>query len=159
MKSAMRKFAIAFFILLSLSLTVGNAAAQGDGPSDNEVNAIAKNLYCPVCENVPLDSCPTLACQQWRDQIADKLTLGWSDEQIYDYFVEQYGDRVLAAPPLRGLNWLVYLLPPTAILIAAVLLYRNLRKWRKVQAETTETSAGQKGDYIQQLEDELKARR
>ena len=155
----MRNFSLAVLLVLSLLLSFGIAFAQGDGPSDNEVNAIAKNLYCPVCENVPLDSCPTLACQQWRDQIADKLTLGWSEEQIYDYFVDQYGDRVLASPPLRGLNWLIYLLPPTAILIAAVLLYRNLRNWRKTQVEVAKPSAQKKGDYIQQIEDELEARR
>ena len=155
----MRNLSVALFIFLVLSLAVGNAAAQGDGPSDNEVNAIAKNLYCPVCENVPLDVCPTLACQQWREQIADKLALGWTEDQIYNYFVEQYGDRVLAAPPLSGLNWLIYLLPPTAILVAASLLYRNLRNWRRPQVEIAQASTANESDYLQQLEEELEARK
>src|SRR5512139_9040 len=87
------------------------AAAQDSSPvpvSDDQVNAIAKQLYCPVCENTPLDVCPTLACAQWRDQIRQQLGQGWTEQQIKDYFVRQYGDRVLAAPPARGLNWLVY---------------------------------------------------
>lgn len=25
-------------------------------PTDDEVNAVASQLYCPVCENVPLDA-------------------------------------------------------------------------------------------------------
>ena len=29
--------------------------AQGSEPSDDEVNQIASQLYCPICENVPLD--------------------------------------------------------------------------------------------------------
>jgi cytochrome c-type biogenesis protein CcmH len=152
---------ISFFPLLFIAvlfLIPGYAEAQGGGPTANEVNAIAKNLYCPVCENVPLDACPTLACQQWRQQIADKLTLGWNEDQIYDFFVEQYGDRVLATPPLRGLNWLIYLLPPLAISLAAFLLYRNMKQWRKPESSLGKTTTTKPLDYVQELEDELKAR-
>ena len=41
-----------------------------------EVNAIASQLYCPVCESTPLDVCPTEACRQWRDVIRTMLTEG-----------------------------------------------------------------------------------
>ena len=42
-----------------------------------------------------------------EEMIREKLDEGWSDEEIYDYFVLLYGDRVLATPPPRGLNWLM----------------------------------------------------
>ena len=86
-------------------------ASQPPQPSDDQVNAIARQLYCPVCENIPLDVCPTQACMQWRELIREKLSAGWTEQQIKDYFVQQYGDRVLATPPPRGLNWLAYILP------------------------------------------------
>ncbi len=89
-------------ILLLASISIRTVSAQEvnpDPPSDDEVNAIAKELYCPVCENTPLDVCPTQACEEWRQLIYDKLALGWDEEQIKSYFSEQYGDRVLAAPP------------------------------------------------------------
>ena len=154
----MRKSFFLLLLIAILFLSPGSVNAQGGGPTANEVNAIAKNLYCPVCENVPLDACPTLACQQWRQQIADKLTLGWNEDQIYDFFVEQYGDRVLASPPLRGLNWLIYLLPPLAISLAAFLLYRNMKQWRKPESSSAKTTTAKPLDYVQELEDELKAR-
>jgi cytochrome c-type biogenesis protein CcmH len=131
-------------------------------PSDNEVNRIAKNLYCPVCENVPLDVCGTLACIQWREQIREKLTLGWSDEQIYAFFQEQYGDRALAQPPARGLNLLVYIAPPVLILGAGYLLLHALRGWRQPETEAASTgnqAASQSDDeYISRLEEELRKR-
>ena len=154
----MRKSFFLLLLIAILFLSPGSVNAQGGGPTANEVNAIAKNLYCPVCENVPLDACPTLACQQWRQQIADKLTLGWNEDQIYDFFVEQYGDRVLASPPLRGLNWLIYLLPPLAISLAAFLLYRNMKQWRKPERSSGKTTIAKPLEYVQELEDELKAR-
>ena len=41
-------------LILLIAILPGSAAAQGSGPTDDDVNAIAKQLYCPVCENIPL---------------------------------------------------------------------------------------------------------
>jgi cytochrome c-type biogenesis protein CcmH len=157
-----------YFNWLSISLVMGllltftgPALAQDIRPSDDDVNAIAKGIYCPVCENTPLDVCPTQVCAQWRELIREQLAMGWSEAQIRQYFVDQYGDRVLASPPARGLNWLVYVLPPVAILSGAFILFRTLRTWKKplpeVHAEAVE-AAQEKDEYIARLESELRRR-
>ena len=70
---------IAALAVLALLLALpALALAQGEepppgGPTDDEVNAIAEQLYCPVCENVPLDVCGTQACADWRDEIRDAI--------------------------------------------------------------------------------------
>lgn len=158
----MRKLLWAWFVLIIAMTYAKTAFAQGDEPgvpSDNEVNAVAKQLYCPVCENIPLDVCPTQACSEWRELIRLKLSEGWNVDQIKVYFAEQYGDRVLGAPPPRGLNWLIYILPPVAILIGAFVLFRAVKTWRQPVVE--EQSAGlvsaTEGDqYIARLEEELR---
>ena len=146
-------------VIAALAPLAGRAAAQGTTPTDDEVNAIAKQLYCPVCENIPLDVCPTQACAQWRDTIRLKLAEGWTERQIKDYFVEQYGARVLATPPAEGLNWLVYLLPPVAFLAGAFLLFRALRSWRRAAAAAPAApaaTAASEDPYVRRLEDELR---
>lgn len=158
----MKRAAVFLILLFALGIAVGRAAAQGDDPptpNPDQVNAIARNLYCPVCANVPLDVCGTAACAQWRAQIADLLTQGYSEQQIYDYFAAHYGQGVLAAPPARGLNWLVYVLPPAAILLAAFFLWRNMSAWRRQPAVAGRKSSGADDKYNRQIEDELKARR
>ncbi|MDA1329551.1 MAG: cytochrome c-type biogenesis protein CcmH [Chloroflexi bacterium] len=155
----MKRFLVVVALFFVLGGFVGSAMAQGSGPTDDEVNAIAKNLYCPVCENVPLDVCPTLACQQWRQLIADQLAAGKSEKEIYDYFVAQYGDRVLAAPPASGLNWLVYVVPPAVILLGGALLIRTMRRWRPASTQKAEEHPSRSDAYTQQMEEELKARR
>ncbi|RPJ20853.1 MAG: hypothetical protein EHM33_27575, partial [Chloroflexi bacterium] len=94
---------ITFYALLLAFIIAGlwadSASAQGPTPTDDEVNRIAKQLYCPVCESTPLDVCPTEACRQWRDLIRTMLVEGKSEEEIKQYFVAQYGARVLDEPP------------------------------------------------------------
>jgi len=158
----MRKFTLILSVMISiltLLLLHGAVAAQGGEPTDDEVNAIAKQLYCPVCENVPLDVCPTQACVQWREIIRQKLAEGWTEDQIKQYFVDQYGDRVLATPPARGLNWLVYILPPLVFVVGATILFRAVRGWRQPPvAEEPFPSATLEDPYILRLEEELQKR-
>jgi len=154
---------IFFFLLLGFFLVPAVAvSAQQPTPSDDKVNAIARQLYCPVCENTPLDVCPTQACAQWRDLIRQMLAEGKSVEEIRQYFVENYGARVLSEPPLTGLNWLVYILPPIALLAGAYILYRAFRSWRALdkQLAVQDGSAAPpaEDEYVARLEDELRKR-
>lgn len=149
--------------LAALVIISGLVSAQQPTPSDDEVNALAREMYCPVCENIPLDACPTQACAQWRELIREKLALGWTHDQIKDYFAEQYGDRVLAEPPLRGLNWLVYVLPPLFILIGVFILARVFRASRAmsaaVPADINRGDASPVDDpYLSRVEEELSRR-
>ncbi len=151
-------------VTAGLFLLPGTSVAQEPTPSDDEVNAIAKKLYCPVCENVPLDECGTKACEQWRGVIRDKLSEGWTEEEIKAYFVEQYGDRVLAEPPKRGFNWLVYAVPPILFLAGAYMLYRGIKNWRTKDDELPVgdgdlvASEDPDDEYISKVEQELRNR-
>jgi cytochrome c-type biogenesis protein CcmH len=173
----MTKLAIALWVSILTILAFSTVGfAQTDGPdsiSDDQVNAVAKQLYCPVCENIPLDVCPTQACSEWREMIREKLAEGWNETQVKNYFVEQYGDRVVGAPPARGLNWLMYVIPPLAIVLGAIFLFGSMVLWQKRSkqtikvtvimkqpdnqvAETLKASPSQDDEYIRKFEEELK---
>jgi cytochrome c-type biogenesis protein CcmH len=157
-------FLMLIFAFLLGALFTGVALAQDNTPpTDDEVNAVAHKLYCPVCENTPLDVCPTDACKDWREQIREMLAEGKTEDQILKYFADQFGDRVLAAPPLSTkFNWLIYLLPPAIILAGAVILFRSLKEWTKpkaaapVQSGAQSESSPEKDVYVARLEEELK---
>ncbi|MEJ2707038.1 MAG: cytochrome c-type biogenesis protein CcmH [Anaerolineales bacterium] len=156
---------LAVSLALFISLVAASAAVAQDSsprtPTDDQVNAIAKQLYCPVCENIPLDVCGTQACEQWRGLIREKLAAGWDEAQIKQYFVDQFGDRVLATPPARGLNWLVYIIPPVAILAGVYVIYRALMAWKQPVDELPyeqESAPNNEDEYITRLEEELRSR-
>ncbi len=150
---------VILFFLLAFLLVTPAAAQGGQPPTDDDVNAIARELYCPVCENTPLDVCATQACAQWRDLIRLKLSQGESEEQIKQYFVENYGARVLSEPPHEGLNWLAYIVPPVIILAGAAFLVRAFQRMKKpvvaAPAEGPRVDAPA-DDYITRLEEEVK---
>jgi cytochrome c-type biogenesis protein CcmH len=153
---------ILMFLLL---FTPGSASAQATTPvaiTDDQVNAVASELYCPECENVPLDVCPSQACADMRQEIREKLQQGWTKDQIKQYYVERYGDRVVGAPPARGWNWLMYVIPPLGILVSVAILYRAFRAWKRstpqavAQAPESQNPPVAADDYVARLEAELK---
>lgn len=155
---------LATAVLAAASLRV---RAQEATPSDDDVNAIASQLYCPVCQSTPLDVCPTQACRQWRDLIRQMLAEGKSADEIKQYFVDNYGASVLSEPPRTGLNWLVYIVPPAAFLLGAFLLFRAFVLWkRQAQVAAPASQPARRSrrarhaddGYAARLEEELRKR-
>lgn len=161
---------ILFLGLLVAGFLLAAPAAAQQPVTDDEVNRVAKDLFCPVCENTPLDTCPTAACQDWRDEIRAQLALGKTDAEIQQYFVDRYGPRVLSSPPREGFNLIVWLLPVGLAIAGAVFFARYLGGLRSQRnagpADPTFTVAQggaqapppavDDGDYISRVEKELR---
>ena len=130
----MRAFRFTLYVLLLAGVVATPLAVyaqSGDRViTDDEVNAIAKDLYCPVCESTPLDVCPTQACADWRAVIRTKLSEGDSAEEIRAYFELQYGPRALAEPPRSGFTLAVWILPIGAVVVGVFLFGRYLSRIR-----------------------------
>jgi cytochrome c-type biogenesis protein CcmH len=152
--------------LAAVALLAAGRAARAQAPTPpgtptaDDVNRVARQMFCPVCENIPLDVCPTTACAKWRDTIREKLAAGWTDQQILDYFVTQYGERVLANPSTRGFNLFIWVIPPVALLAGLVFLWAFFRRAARQPAPAGPVEPPAPADkYVEQLEKELEKRR
>lgn len=134
-----RRMLLALLAIVASFYAASLVKAQ-EFPTDNDVNAVAKKLYCPVCPNTPLDVCETKACADWRAQIRQQLADGWSEEQVMAYFVEQYGERVLAEPERGGFNSLIWILPGVAMVLGLFVAVQALRSWRRSKGQLDETA-------------------
>ena len=133
--------------------------------ADN-VNAIAHKMYCPVCENIPLDVCPTEACAQWRAEIKSELEAGKTEPEIIAAFVARYGDRVVGTPQDPSLRALSLVTPWIIGLIVAVVAGVLLVRWWRQRATATQVAPSINGaaittddEYRARLERDLQARR
>lgn len=157
--------------LLLLILTIVPAGAQGREPTIEEINAVARELWCPLCNGVRLDTCELRACEQMRDTIREKLAAGESKEAIKAYFIEKYGEIVLGEPPRRGFNWLPWVLPFAALMLGAAYLIHVGRVWTArarpvsvamradaIDAPAANHKPGGKDDdeYLKRVDEELK---
>jgi len=136
---------MAIFVILTALVLLSVFPVSAQEPTrvitDDEVNNVARDLFCPICESTPLDVCETQACKDWRQTIRDKLASGQSDDQIKDYFADQYGVRALAEPPAEGITLPLWLVPLLGVPVAVVLFGYYLKKIRRSTVGSLETAA------------------
>jgi cytochrome c-type biogenesis protein CcmH len=140
-------------------------AAQGSGTTTrqvtaDEVNEVARQIWCPLCSGVRLDSCELKACEQMRQEIALKLAAGEDAESIKSYFLAQYGPQILGEPPREGFNWLAWVLPFVALGGGAIFLVARGRSLftssAGAHARPSAQVAPEDEPYARRLEEELK---
>ena len=123
---------------------VASVAAAAEGPrdvgqvSDADVNVVASQLRCVVCQSLSVADSPSEMAAQMRHLVRERLAAGETPDQVVRYFVEKYGDWILLAPPRRGFTLLVWLLPPVAVLLGLVVTVRHVRAWTRRPAPIAE---------------------
>ncbi len=155
---------MSFYLIVWLLLAVLGTQAQDGAISDNAVNAVAEKMYCPVCENIPLDECQTRACIEWKEEIRLQLAEGKDEAAVIDSFVRRFGDQVVGIPQDPVLRGLTVVTPTLALFLAIALgayTFSRFGAHRRLsisdEADLSATVADEV--YRQRLEEDLAARR
>ncbi len=154
-------FLVAVVAFLALPIIV---SAQEEVATDNDVIRVAERMYCPVCENIPLDECQTTACLEWKEEIRDQLTAGRSEQAVIESFVARFGDHVVGVPQdplLRALTVILPLLATTLAIGIGVQTFRRFGQRQRLSLTREIAFMGEASDdvYRRRLEDDVLARR
>lgn len=142
--------AAALLLLTAPAAGMQDAAASQDAPADSsELDArtarVADQLRCPICRSQSvLESSSTLA-REMKAEIRRRLAEGQTPEEVKAYFVSRYGEWVLLRPEARGLNLLVYVLPPLLLVGGGLLVWALLRRWSPRAGSDAGSPAGPAG--------------
>lgn len=125
-----------------------DGATSGDASSitRDEINVVAREIWCPLCSGVRLDVCELQACNQMREEIAIQLAQGADTEEIKSYFLAQYGPQILGEPPRSGFNWLAWIVPFASLLGVGLYLFITRRPQNQLDV-VVDASDGSPGNY------------
>ncbi len=139
-----------FALLLALALG-GPAHAEGEPAagrqtvpltSDNDpAFLIGKGLRCPVCQGMPIAESPSEMAQAMMVRVREMLAEGKSPDEVRQYFVERYGEWVLLEPTREGVNVLVWVLPPIALVVGLGLALVAVRRLRGASTPTSTSTS------------------
>lgn len=105
--------------------------AEDDLTLDQRHSQLSEQLMCPVCDGQTIDQSSAAISEDMKSVIWQQLEDGRSNDQIRQYFVQRYGEAVLAAPTGEGLNIAAWVTPGVvaAFGIAAVgVAYLRMRR-------------------------------
>ena len=125
---------ITIFLLFFFSNQLSAFAKSLNNEIDvnNRIREISQNVRCLVCQNQSIDESNSELAKDLKVLIKEKLILGDSDEEIYGFLKERYGNYILLKPPLNLNTVILWFLPFIVLMFGSILIFKiiksNIRK-------------------------------
>lgn len=131
------KACFVFFCGLFLLVLLGNSVRAEQATSaeifetatqEAQFEHITKQLRCLVCQNQTLADSSAGLAEDLRAQVAQRVRAGESDDEIFTFMVDRYGDFVLYNPPLKMSTAVLWLGPFALLGIVFLIWYAIARR-------------------------------
>ncbi len=92
---------------------------------------ISKNVRCLVCQNQSIDESAAPLAKDLRILIRKKVKEGDTENEIYKFLTDRYGDFILLKPPLKKTTFMLWFLPFVFLAIGIFILFWHHKKSKK----------------------------
>ena len=113
------------FILISFNLK--NIAMTSTFSEEQTLN-ITKNLRCLICQGQSVYDSDSDFANSMKILVDKKLEEGLSENEIYDFFKEKYGDWILYDPGLNKNTYILWFMPLLIFFLGGAIIFKKLKK-------------------------------
>tara|TARA_B100000475_G_C14749346_1_gene209859 strand:- start:109 stop:522 length:414 start_codon:yes stop_codon:yes gene_type:complete len=92
---------------------------------------ISKKIRCMVCQNQSIDDSVAPLAKDLRILIRNKILEGYSDDEIFVYLTDRYGDYILLKPPFQLSTLALWSLPFVFFMIGIFVIFFHNKKSKK----------------------------
>ena len=147
----MKRLAIAFYLLAAAqSAAVEPDELLEDSGLEARAREISTNLRCLICRNESIDDSNAELASDLRKIVREQLLAGKSDDEVYEFVVDRYGEFVLLKPNLEGANVILYASGPIMLAVGGALCAFYLRR-RRESARTGEPLGKEERERLAQI--------
>jgi cytochrome c-type biogenesis protein CcmH len=111
------------FVSLILTLVLLPFLYEND---ESRFETWSKNLLCPVCQGETIFDSPSEYADDMRFVLKEQINNNLSDQEIYDYWVSRFGERIITNPQNKNIE--IIIIP---LLISAIFITFFVRKVKK----------------------------
>ena len=129
-------FAIAVMAAASTAHAVQPDEIMSDPAKELRARDLSRELRCMVCQNQSIDDSEAPLARDLRLLVRERIAAGDSDAEVLDFLVARYGEFVLLKPRLSPHTWLLWLVPPLALVGGGLALWTyNRRRLRSAASD------------------------
>ena len=123
-------FIIAITIFLAQTCMNNCLAVEPDEILQNQeqesrARYISKNIRCMVCQNQSIDDSSAILAKDLRILIRNKIKEGYTNDEIFTFLTERYGDFILLKPPFKLSTLALWSLPFIFFLIGIFVVFKH----------------------------------
>ena len=113
-------------ILLLYTILIFNNLYAEDKSID--YNQIYKNLRCLVCQGQSISDSNSEFAQTVKIVVKDLVKEGKTENEIYAFMAEKYGDWIVYKPQFNKQNFMLWLLPYVVLVGGALIIFFLIRR-------------------------------
>ena len=114
------------FIVLFFFTNFSNI--RSDEINDILKNKILKNIRCLICQGQSVYDSESEFASSIKLIVDRKINKGLSEDEIYHFLREKYGDWVIYDPQLNKNTYILWLLPLLIFLFGGAIIYKKTSK-------------------------------
>ena len=92
---------------------------------------ISKNIRCMICQNQSIDESSASLAKDLRILIRNKIKEGNSNEEIYKFLTDRYGDFILLKPPIKLSTLALWFLPFVFFIVGVFVVFWHNKKSKR----------------------------
>ena len=92
----------------------------------DQKNKITKNLRCLICQGQSIYDSDSEFANSLKLVVDKKLKEGLSEDQIYKYFKDKYGEWILYDPEINKNTLLLWVLPLILFAFGSLLIFKKV---------------------------------
>ena len=95
------------------------------------------NIRCPVCQGQSIGGSNSDLAKDLREQVRKMILNDKSDNDIYLFMIERYGDFVIFKPPINLKTYLLWFTPLIFLVLCFIYLIRIISKKRDFSVKSS----------------------
>jgi cytochrome c-type biogenesis protein CcmH len=116
-----------FKIIIIIIFFFFSLAANAQDSNSKIINKISKNIRCLVCQGQSIYDSQSDFAISLKLMINKKIEEGYTEEQIYDYLINQYGEWILYDPKFNKNTFFLWLLPILVFLGGGWIVFKKTK--------------------------------
>ena len=115
-----------FKIFIIIFLFMGFSQLKSNEKNDDLEKKILKNIRCLICQGQSVYDSESDFASSIKLIVDKKINEGSSENQIYEFLRQKYGDWIIYDPELNKNTYILWLLPILLFLFGGAIIYRTL---------------------------------
>ena len=116
-----------FKIIIVIIFFFFSLAVNAQDSNNKLINKISKNIRCLVCQGQSIYDSQSDFAISLKLMINKKIEEGYTEEQIYDYLINQYGEWILYDPKFNKNTFFLWLLPILVFLGGGWIVFKKTK--------------------------------
>ena len=113
-------------IFLIIFLFIGLPQLKSNEKNDNLKNKILKNIRCLICQGQSVYDSESDFASSIKLIVDKKINEESSEDQIYEFLREKYGDWIIYEPKLNKNTYILWLSPLLLFLFGGLIIFKKL---------------------------------